>query len=266
MENKLPNLSGFDRDEYMRVGLKIKDDVRAIRLQESQYLVFEDGRVYNLNFNRFMIPHRPDAGYLRYSLSSIRKSPYKVHSLVAKLFVPNPKRLKVINHIDGDKMNNYAPNLEWTTVKGNNEHAQKTGLVKSPKNTPSISKAIIQNTLSGEFIAEYLSIRDASRLTGIPHCSIANCAKGGHYIKKRPSGELVWWNSNSAGGFKWEFKDSTNRVRYFFSEPEVHIIISMVCDQFEAPIDGREVFVKNTIDHFLLEKRKHKQLITNPTK
>lgn len=56
-----------------------------------------------------------------------------VHRLVAKAFVPNPKGFSVVNHIDGNKKNNSASNLEWTTPAGNAKHAQKNGLLKSRK-------------------------------------------------------------------------------------------------------------------------------------
>lgn len=53
-----------------------------------------------------------------------------VHRLVAKAFVPNPHNYEVVNHLDGNKLNNKAGNLEWTTLAGNAKHANDTGLNK----------------------------------------------------------------------------------------------------------------------------------------
>ncbi len=53
---------------------------------------------------------------------------YSVHRLVATAFIRKPKEKEVVNHIDGDKLNNHYSNLEWCTQANNNEHAMKTGL------------------------------------------------------------------------------------------------------------------------------------------
>lgn len=37
----------------------------------------------------------------------------RVHILVAKSFIPNPNNFTKVRHIDGDKRNNKATNLEW---------------------------------------------------------------------------------------------------------------------------------------------------------
>jgi len=60
----------------------------------------------------------------------------RIHRMVAILFIynPNPSKYNVINHIDGNKINNHYTNLEWTTVLKNNQHAWATGLSKSTYN------------------------------------------------------------------------------------------------------------------------------------
>lgn len=54
-----------------------------------------------------------------------------IHRLVATAFVPNPKHLPYVNHIDGNKQNNVYSNLEWCTQSENLEHAVRIGLVES---------------------------------------------------------------------------------------------------------------------------------------
>lgn len=54
----------------------------------------------------------------------------RAHRLVAKQFVINhkPNKYNVVNHIDGNKQNNYFENLEWCTHSMNIQHAQNNGL------------------------------------------------------------------------------------------------------------------------------------------
>lgn len=53
----------------------------------------------------------------------------RVHRLVAIAFVPNPKKLPKVNHIDANKRNNAASNLEWCTQDQNVQHAKTLGLM-----------------------------------------------------------------------------------------------------------------------------------------
>lgn len=58
---------------------------------------------------------------------------FQIHRLVALHFIDNPLKKEMVNHLDGNKKNNNVKNLEWVTVKENNQHAFNTGLMDSVK-------------------------------------------------------------------------------------------------------------------------------------
>lgn len=68
----------------------------------------------------------------------------KIHRQVAILFIANPEKLKVVNHLDGDKLNNNRNNLEWTDNSGNAMHAVSTGL--NPKRGQDNQNAKLRNS------------------------------------------------------------------------------------------------------------------------
>lgn len=52
-------------------------------------------------------------GYLQITLvKNNNPKSFRVHRLVAELFIPNPNKYPQVNHIDGNKLNNNVENLE----------------------------------------------------------------------------------------------------------------------------------------------------------
>lgn len=75
-----------------------------------------------------------NAGYMQVQLSYQYKSiPKRVHRLVAEAFIENPNNYKCVNHINGNKLDNRAENLEWCTYSHNNNEARRLGLNKGYK-------------------------------------------------------------------------------------------------------------------------------------
>ena len=71
-------------------------------------------------------------GYVNIVLRKGGKScNHNIHRLVAETFIENNNtEFSCVNHIDGDKQNNNADNLEWCNHSINCLHAFKTGLSK----------------------------------------------------------------------------------------------------------------------------------------
>ena len=102
----------------------------------------------------------------------IHKNKFRVHRLVAKAFIPNPDNLPVVDHIDGNKINNYVENLRWVTVRENTQAAYDMGL-----NPSGIRKDIIAvNSDEDAFIFE--SQVKAEEYTGVARKEISKIVRG----------------------------------------------------------------------------------------
>lgn len=95
------------------------------------YEISNQGRIRNRNTKQ-ILRQKVDRGYHRIMLYRDGETCTKqIHRLVADSFVPNIDNKKEVNHIDGNKDNNRADNLEWCTRGENMKHAFANGL-KTP--------------------------------------------------------------------------------------------------------------------------------------
>lgn len=95
-----------------------------------RYLVSNLGRVFStIRSGRFLSQTVSPQGY-RYVSLMIGDTPVKtlVHRIVAEAFVGGRSADFVVNHLNGDKLDNRAINLEWCSYGANNEHARSEGL------------------------------------------------------------------------------------------------------------------------------------------
>lgn len=119
-------------------------------------------------------------GYLQVLLSKDNKQKMLlVHRLVYASFHGKIPEGMEVNHIDEDKSNNSIKNLNLMTHKENMNWG--TGIerrVKSIINHKSLSKAVVQYDLQGNFIAEYPSVCETGRKLGIKQGNISSALKG----------------------------------------------------------------------------------------
>ena len=155
--------------------------------QETSYSVSDTGEVRNDKTNK-LLKLSMQQGYYHVTLSINKKAKrFRVHRLVAEAFIPNLENKPYVNHIDGCRSNNNLYNLEWVTPSENTQHAVKTGLM-----SPTRERAVIQYSMDGEKIQEYISISEAARQTGSLVEKIVCCCRH----------ERVTHNN-----FQWRYKD-----------------------------------------------------------
>lgn len=113
-----------DFQEQGRGVLYITPPIRDVVGYEGLYKVTEDGRVWNVRKQRFVAQTNNGNGRLKVELwKNGKRKNIKVHKVVALAFIPNPHDKPQVNHLDGDKLNNHASNLEWATAQENTYHA-----------------------------------------------------------------------------------------------------------------------------------------------
>jgi hypothetical protein len=99
--------------------------------KNTRYIVDESGDVFSTISNKYLNTVDDGKGYPCVTLWIDGTSEkYKIHRLVAELFVENPNNSDEVNHKDGNKLNSHFTNLEWCTHTENMKHAWDLGLMR----------------------------------------------------------------------------------------------------------------------------------------
>ena len=167
------------------------EEWRDVDGSNGHYLVSNLGRLKNTYLRRgerLMVQHKSKEGHMQVMLRiGGRRIHTGIHRLVAMAFVDGYQPDFVVNHKDENPANNCADNLEWITRSENNRY----GHVQEKRNAKHV-KPVIQMTLDGKFIREWLSSVEASRAIGKKADTIRVCCKG---IRK------------TCGGYRWKYRN-----------------------------------------------------------
>lgn len=121
-------------------------------------------------------------GYLRFNIRrQNRQTTVYIHRLVAEAFIPNPSGYTEINHIDEDKTNNRADNLEWCDHIYNCRYGSRSERVGA-KHMRSVRCIDIDQI--------YPSLKEAAETFGVRVTALSNCLKG---------------RSQTCAGHRWEY-------------------------------------------------------------
>ena len=164
------------------------------------YLVSNTGEVKSVKTGRIRKQNINPKGYyfINISLGSREsKISIKVHRAVAETFLTNENNYPVINHKDGNKLNNNVDNLEFCTHQQNTEHAIKLNLFNPSEIAKRNRNDVIRNkkrVMSVENAKCYDLVLDAGK-----EYNPSNPQSGRRHITRSLT------NNSTAYGFHWVY-------------------------------------------------------------
>lgn len=151
------------------------------------YIVDTNGNIFSVPHNRLLKLTKNTEGHLTCGLTinGLTKV-YKVHHIVANLYIDNPENKDCILHVDGDKTNNKVSNLLWVTRKEIKELKSSSNSIKNnishkTRKVRNIDTEVIFNSIT-EAASNYASITADNLLKTLELTPFVKC-----------------------GGFHWEY-------------------------------------------------------------
>ena len=152
-------------------------------------MISPKGSIYTLG-ERILQPNSSGGRYIHIHLcyGDGRKITRTIHRLVATHFVDGYKKGLVVNHINEDKTDNRASNLEWCTNKYNLNYSDICDWKR---------RTVYQYDMDGNYIKSFRCCHEAAREVG--------CKESGlkHALYESKTG--------ISNGYRWSFKKRTKK-------------------------------------------------------
>ena len=144
---------------------------------EGFYQISSYGNVRNTKTGQTLTGDVNNIGYRRVFLYAPVRKRFFVHRLVAEHFCDGYAEGLVVNHIDGNKMNNNYQNLEWVTRSENDLHAFRLNLRKSYP--CAFKRRVVSFDLAtGDIIKVYENTQECCDDLNVARSNIYACCKG----------------------------------------------------------------------------------------
>lgn len=145
-----------------------------------KYKINKLGEVFSFKRKIIKLKQQKRNGYYSVCLD---KKQYHIHRLMGYVFLNLEYKSKlIINHIDGNILNNNLNNLEKISIKDNSLHAYKNNLLKINK------KPVLKYDLNNNFIKEYESATRASIENKCQQSKIIACCRG----RRKTHYKFIW--------------------------------------------------------------------------
>lgn len=170
---KWKTIEGFENYEVSNYG--------EVRSRDHSVVIKDRGREYNATRpGRTLKQQKTALGYCLVVLCREGKCKhFFVHRLVASAFIPNPRNVPQVNHLDENPSNNRADNLEWCTPKENSCYGTRPQRLQT---------RVAKYDTDGNLLRVFDSVREAGADAGCHYTSITHCCRG----KQKTCRGYIW--------------------------------------------------------------------------